>query len=127
VKDKHLIAIFFHNFSGVLDGAGIVPNMVAAIRVFIHLFSISPLTMPRIAPAALEKIVRLMRFSPATSTIEGIMVMSLVPTYALVSPEAIVVTINFGTPTGKARMALVAITVPPPPPMEMIPSNLPAS
>jgi hypothetical protein len=36
--------------------------------------------MPQIAEAALAKIVRLMRFNPATSTMDGIIMMSLEPT-----------------------------------------------
>ena len=37
-------------------------------------------TIPQIAPAAREKITREMRLTPATSTIEGTITMSLVPT-----------------------------------------------
>ena len=42
--------------------------------------------------------------------------MSTAPMYGLVSPAAIVETISFGTPTGSARIACVAIEVPPEPP-----------
>jgi hypothetical protein len=57
-----------------------------------------------------------MELSPATSTIEGIMTMSLVPTYCDTLPEAMVDTMTFGTPIGKARMPGVASDVPPLPP-----------
>ena len=43
------------------------------------------------------------------------------------SPEAIVETISFGTPTGSARIACVAIAVPPEPPSARIPSSRPSS
>ncbi|MMZ70172.1 hypothetical protein D1872_331570 [compost metagenome] len=67
-----------------------------------------------------------MELSPATSTIEGIKITSLVPTYCSVFPEAMVDTTIFGTPMGRARMAGVIIEVPPEPPKEMIPWNLPS-
>ncbi len=63
---------------------------------------------------------------PATSTTEYIIVMSLVPTCGRVSPDATVETINFGTPTGNARIALLAITVPADPPRPAIPSSRPS-
>src|SRR5699024_8585610 len=68
-----------------------------------------------------------MTFNPATSTIDGIITISLVPTYGCVFPEASVDTITFGTPIGKARIAGVTIDVPPEPPNERTPSNLPCS
>ena len=55
-------------------------------------------------------------FIPAMSTTEYIIVTSTAPTYGRVSPDAIVETISFGTPTGSARIACVAIAVPPEPP-----------
>src|SRR5690349_9112378 len=88
----------------------VLPNMLAAIS------GLSPASagsatpaMPAIAPAALAMIRRLIRLTPATSTTEYIIVMSREPTYGRVSPEAIVETSSFGTPTGRARIA-VAIT-----------------
>jgi hypothetical protein len=44
-----------------------------------------------------------------------------------VSPEAIVETISFGTPMGSARIACVAIAVPPEPPSARMPSSRPSS
>ena len=81
--------------------------------------------MPATASTALRKMVLEILFSPATSTMEGIMIISLVPTYWETFPEAIVETITLGTPIGSARMAGVTSEVPPDPPQEMIPSNLP--
>ena len=69
---------------------------------------------------------RLMRFMPATSTMEGMKVTSLVPAKALTSPPPTVDTITFGTPTGSSRMAVVASEVPPLPPMPMMPSRRPS-
>ena len=62
-------------------------------------------------------------FSPATSTMDGIMMMSLVPTYWATFPDAIVETMTFGTPIGSARIAGVTSDVPPEPPNERTPSN----
>ena len=42
------------------------------------------------------------------STTEYIIVTSTEPTYGLVSPEATVETMSFGTPIGNARIAYVA-------------------
>jgi len=67
-----------------------------------------------------------MRFSPATSTTEYIIVTSFVPTYGRVSPAATVETTIFGKPTGKARIALVPIVVPALPPRPMMPSIRPS-
>ena len=39
---------------------------------------------------------------PDTSTIDGNMLMSAAPTYGVVSPEAIVETMIFGTPIGRS-------------------------
>ena len=68
-----------------------------------------------------------MRFSPATSTTDGMNVMSFVPAKALTSPPPIVETITFGRPTGSARMAVVAIEVPPLPPIDRMPSTRPSA
>ena len=76
----------------------------------------SPSPCPAIAPAALARIRAEIRLMPAMSTTEYIIVTSLAPTYGRVSPEATVETISFGTPTGSARIACVAIDVPPEPP-----------
>ncbi|MNC28541.1 hypothetical protein D3C75_767510 [compost metagenome] len=77
------------------------------------------------AKAALVKIFVEIEFSPATSTTDGIMTISLVPTYGAVFPEATVETITLGTPIGNARIPGVTSEVPPVPPKEIIPSNLP--
>ena len=45
------------------------------------------------------------RLIPAMSTTEYIIVTSTEPTYGLVSPEATVETISFGTPIGSCRIA----------------------
>ena len=45
------------------------------------------------------------RLTPAMSTTEYIIVTSTEPTYGLVSPEATVETISFGTPIGSSRIA----------------------
>src|SRR5262249_13082060 len=52
---------------------------------------------------------------PAMSVTEAISVISVAPASARVSPAVVVESINFGTPTGSARIALVAITVFPDP------------
>ena len=62
---------------------------------------------------------------PDTSTMEGNMLMSDAPTYGVVSPDAIVETITFGTPIGSCCIAAVAIEVPPDPPIEKMPSKRP--
>jgi hypothetical protein len=61
------------------------------------------------------------------SATEGIIVMSVQPTYKLVSPEATVETINFGTPIGSCRIAWVAIAVPPVPPSAPIAASRPSA
>ena len=53
--------------------------------------------------------------------------MSLDWTYGLVSPDAKVETIIFGTPTGTACIAVVPMVVPAEPPSEIIPSISPAA
>jgi hypothetical protein len=68
---------------------------------------------------------RLMRFSPAMSTTEYIIITSRVPTYGCTCPLASVLTINFGTPTGSARIAAVPMVVPADPPRLSTPDNLP--
>ena len=78
--------------------------------------------MPAMAWAALPSTTRLIRLSPDTSVTEYIMAMSLAPTNGLTSPAASVETISLGTPTGSARMPLVTMEVPPPPPRPMIPA-----
>jgi hypothetical protein len=55
------------------------------------------------------------------STTEYIIVTSTAPTYGRVSPDATVETISFGTPTGRARIAVVATDVPPEPPSARTP------
>ena len=76
--------------------------------------------MPAIAAAALAMIRAETRLTPEMSTTEYIIVTSTAPTYGRVSPEASVETISFGTPTGSARIARVAIDEPPEPPSARI-------
>src|SRR6185503_1432521 len=52
--------------------------------------------------------------------------MSVSPTYGRTSPEAIVETISFGTPTGSRCIAAAASDVPPLPPRARIPSSRPS-
>jgi hypothetical protein len=61
------------------------------------------------------------------STTEYIMVTSLTSTYGSVLPDAMVETITLGTPTGRVRIAEVAIEVPPVPPMPRMPASWPSS
>src|SRR5579875_4186495 len=68
--------------------------------------------MPAIAAAALLKMRSETRLIPEISTTEYIIVTSTEPTYGLVSPEARVETISFGTPIGRARIACVASAEP---------------
>ena len=58
--------------------------------------------IPLIAAAALDRMAVEMGLMPATSTIEGIIIMSVHPTYGSTFPLAIVLTITFGSPTGSA-------------------------
>ena len=61
--------------------------------------------IPASAPAAFVMIRAEIRLTPAMSTTEYIIVTSTEPTYGLVSPEATVDTISFGTPIGSWRIA----------------------
>ena len=63
----------------------------------------------------------------AEQSLEGYIKISLVPTYIDTSPAATVETITLGTPTGSALMPGVTIEVPPLPPKEITPSNLPSA
>ena len=76
--------------------------------------------MPAIAAAAFARIRAETWLIPAMSTTEYVIVTSTAPTYGRVSPEASVETISFGTPTGSARIARVAIAEPPEPPSARI-------
>ena len=109
----------------------VTPNIVAATIGFVSsssgVCSGSRLTMPAMARTAFWNMVFDILFNPATSTIDGIIIISLVPTYCATFPEAMVDTITLGTPIGSARIAGVTNDVPPEPPKEMIPSNFPAS
>ena len=59
----------------------VLPNMLAVTSGLSSAASCTSVsTMPEIAPAALAKILRLMRLMPATSTTEGIIDTSLIPT-----------------------------------------------
>ena len=81
--------------------------------------------MPAIAWAALCRITRLSRFSPARSVTAGIIAMSETSTKGATSPEASVETMSFGRPSGSRRMPAVTIEVPPPPPMPTTPAMSP--
>ena len=108
----------------------VTPNIDAAIKGFSSIVSSAsfscPATIPTIVNTAFLKIIFEILLMPATSTIDGIIKMSLVPTYLSTSPEAIVETISFGTPIGSFCIAGVTNEVPPEPPKERIPSNLPS-
>ena len=85
----------------------VTPHIDAAISGFSATGADSaPAASPASARAAFPKIRAEMRLIPATSTTECIIVRSVVPTYALVSPAATVETISFGTPIGSALIAL---------------------
>lgn len=73
------------------------------------------------ANTAFVKIFVEIELRPATSTTEGIIIISLVPTYGAVFPDATVDTIILGTPIGNALMAGVTSEVPPVPPKDIIP------
>ena len=82
-----------------------------------------PVAIPTSAPAALTMIRVRIAFIPAMSTTEYIIVTSTGPKYGLVSPDAAVETISFGTPTGSRCIACVASVVPPVPPSAPIASK----
>ncbi len=58
--------------------------------------------MPAMAAAALLKIIRLIRLRPRISTTEFIIRMSLSATYCRTWPEASVLTMSLGVPSGSA-------------------------
>ena len=62
----------------------------------------------------------LILFKPATSTIEGTSVISLLPIYSDKSFVANVLTQSLGTPKGSFFIAVRAIKVPPPPPIPIM-------
>ena len=106
----------------------VTPNMVAASSGFPSLLtSDGKCSMPHRALTALVKIFLEMSFKPSTSTMDGTIIRSLVPTYWETLPDAIVEIIIFGTPIGRARIAGAAMDVPPEPPAEITPSNFPAA
>ena len=59
--------------------AVVLPNIEATMSGFPPSAFTSAIAIPQIAPAARVRMVRVRRFSPATSATLGIMVMSLVP------------------------------------------------
>ncbi len=75
------------------------------------------------ARAAWERTARLMRLIPAMSTTELSMKMSLSPTNCRTMPEASVLTMTFGTPSGSAFIAAVPIVVPAEPPRARTPAT----
>ena len=83
--------------------------------------------IPASAPAAFAMILAETRFTPAMSTTEYIIVTSTEPTYGLVSPDATVETISFGTPIGSCRIAWVTSAEPPEPPSPPIASSRPSA
>ena len=105
----------------------VFPNMLATMMGLSSVAGMIVSTIPQIAPAARPRMVREMRLSPATSTMAGIITMSFTPTYCAVLPLASVETMSFGNPSGRARIAVVQMEVPPPPPREMTPSISPAA
>ena len=82
--------------------------------------------IPASAPAAFDMIRADTWLTPAISTTEYIIVTSTEPTYGLVSPDATVETMSFGTPIGSRRIAVVAIAEPPEPPSAPIASSRPS-
>ena len=105
----------------------VTPNIVAPTSGFASSAGTVRPTMPAIAPAAFAMIRADTRLTPAMSTTEYIIVTSTAPTYGRVSPDATVETISFGTPTGSARIARVAIDEPPEPPSARMPSSFPSA
>src|SRR3979490_618370 len=90
----------------------VLPNMLAVMtgRLPMAVLSpsracASPAAMPTIAHAALARILVEIRFRPAMSTTEYIMVMSLVPTKGRVSPDAMGVVVGVGNTSGTAPAA----------------------
>ena len=85
-------------------------------------------SMPAIAAATLSKIVVLIGFSPRMSTTECTTITSRVPTSGPKRrwPDAIGVTMIFGTPIGSDSMALAPSTAPSAPPRHSTPSSRPS-
>ncbi len=83
--------------------------------------------MPAMAWAPFPRTARVIRLRPERSQTEWSIMMSLVPTNARVSLEAMVVTMTLGTPTGNARMTAVPRVVPMDPPMPKTPLTFPSS
>ena len=82
-------------------------------------------TRPAIARAACESTCRLTRLSPRMSTTELSMKMSLSPTNCRTVPDASVLSMTLGTPSGSARIAAVAMVVPADPPSPSTPASSP--
>ena len=80
------------------------------------------MTAPEIAPAALERMTRDRRLSPAISVTEGSIMRSAVPTYGATLPDRTVETRSFGTPSGRAPSAAEATDAPADPPMPIAPA-----
>ena len=101
VEDEHLVAELLEPLARRRHAGVVTPNIEAAISG-----CSSPsgapcaCAMPASAPAAFVMIRAEIRLIPAMSTTEYIIVTSTEPTYGLVSPEATVDTISFGTPIG---------------------------
>ena len=81
--------------------------------------------MPARARAPLRNTLRVIRFNPEISATECIMMMSRVPTYGRVMPEAMVEIITFGRPNGNARITAVPSDVPMDPPTPITPEISP--
>ena len=70
-----------YSFAAVTHGV-VTPNIVAATKGFLsRTFLFSNLTIPTIANTAFVNIFVEIELRPATSTIDGIITISLVPTY----------------------------------------------
>ena len=73
-----------------------------------------------------SKIIMVTQLSPATSAMDGMMAISLSSRYHRVLPDARVLSMSFGSPSGSVRMVWVTIWVPPAPPMPITASIRPA-
>ena len=107
--------------------AVVTPNIVAATSGLSSACASGRgyVTRPAIARAACESTSRLTRLMPRMSTTELSMKMSLSPTNCRTMPDASVLIITFGTPSGSARIAAVAMVVPADPPRPRMPDTSP--
>ena len=131
VKHEHFVAGLFEDRAGLIDtGRGDAEHGGGDQRPVVALAAVAAAmvrSMPAMAAAALPRMMRLMRLSPAISTTELSIRMSLSPTKARTSPEASVLTMTLGTPIGSCRMAAVPMVVPAEPPSPSTPCSRPAA